>query len=101
MLFRSDESPLTESTVRKKLSLLPAGTPPGTGEEERVEVVEFGCLGVIITLTILMSTRQEPIASAVYRQNMGTTEVEESRRDRGASEIRAFPTKEYSGGGEL
>jgi hypothetical protein len=94
---------LTESTVRKKLSLLPVGTAPGTGEEERVEVeVEFGvCLGVIITLTILMSTRQEPIASAVYLQKIGITEVEESRRDRGASEIRAFPTKEYYGGGEL
>jgi hypothetical protein len=93
---------LTESTVRKKLSLQPVGTAPGTGEDERVEVVEFGvCLGVIVTLTILMSTRQDPIASAVYRQKIGTTEAEESRRDKGASEIRAFPTKEYSGGGEL
>ena len=75
---------------------------PGTGEEERVEVVEFGvCLGITTMLTILMSIRQEPIASEVYRQKMGTTEVEGSRRDRVASESRAFPTKEYSGGGEL
>jgi hypothetical protein len=36
------------------------------------------------------------MASAGYRQNIGTVE---SRRDSGASDINEFPTKEYSGGG--
>jgi hypothetical protein len=38
------------------------------------------------------------MASAVYRQNIGTVEVEESRRERGARDIKALPMKEYSDG---
>jgi len=83
--------------VKKKLSLLPEGIAPGMGEEGRVDGVDLlECLSDNITLTILMSTRHEPMASAVYRQNIGTVE---SRRDSGASDINEFPTKEYSGGG--
>jgi len=95
-----DDKPLTESMVKKKLSLLPEGIAPGMGEEGRVDGVDLlECLSDNITLTILMSTRHEPMASAVYRQNIGTVEVDESRRDSGASDINEFPTKEYSGGG--
>lgn len=86
--------------VRKKLSLLPDGIDPGIGEEDRVDAVDLlVCLSDSITLTILMSTRHEPMASAVYRQNIGTVEVEESRRDNGASDINELPMNEYSGGG--
>lgn len=73
---------------------------PGTGEEARVETAE-PCLLEGITLTILISTRHEPIASAVYLQNMGTVDVDDSLRESGASDIRALPMKEYSGGGML
>lgn len=73
----------------------------GTGEDDRVDVAEpFVYLGDSTTFTTLMSTRHEPIASAVYLQNIGTVEVDGSRRERGAREIRALPINEYSGGGE-
>jgi hypothetical protein len=95
-----DDRPLTESTVKKKLSLLPDGIDPGIGEEERVDAADLlVCLSDNITLIILMSTRHEPMASAVYRQNIGTVEVDESRRDSGASDSNELPMKEYSGGG--
>ena len=69
------------------------------GEEARVEVVEPFFDG-LTTLTTRRSTRQEPIASAVYRQKMGSVTVEDRLLDRGARDTRAFPMKEYSGGGE-
>lgn len=96
-----DESPLMESTVKKKPNLVPGGTCPGTGEEERVEEDDpFKYLAERTTFTTLMSTRHEPMASAVYRQKIGTVDVDDNLRESGASEIRAFPIKEYSGGGE-
>lgn len=52
-----------------------------------------------VMLATLMSIRQEPIASAVYRQKMGAVQVDEKRRDNGASETIAFPMKEYPDGG--
>ena len=74
---------------------------PGTGEDARVDEDDpLRCLEDKTTLTILMSTRHDPIASAVYRQKIGTVEVEDSRRDKVASDINAFPMNEYSGGGE-
>jgi hypothetical protein len=74
---------------------------PGTGEADRVGGVEpFRYFADGTTLVILMSIRHEPIASAVYRQNIGTVEFEDSRRARGVSDIKALPMKEYSGGGE-
>lgn len=95
-----EDNPLTESTVREKLTLLPGGIVPGTGEDERVEADEpLACLEDNTTFKILMSTRHDPIASAVYRQNIGTVEVDESRRERVARDIKAFPMNEYSGGG--
>lgn len=96
-----EDRPLTESMVMKNINLLPGRTVPGTGDDDRVDEVElFRCLAESTTLTIFMSTRQEPIASDVYRQKIGTVEVEDSRRARGARDIKAFPIKEYSGGGE-
>ena len=87
--------------MRKKLNLLPGGTVPGDGEDARDDGNDpLRYLEDRTTLTILMSTRHEPIASAVYRQKIGTVEVEDNRRDKVASEIKAFPMKEYSGGGE-
>jgi hypothetical protein len=60
------DKPFTASTVRKKASLLPGVTAPGTGEEDRVEVAEaVRCLLDMATLTSFMSIRHEPIASAV------------------------------------
>jgi hypothetical protein len=92
---------LTESTVKKNINLLPDRMVPGTGEADRVEGVEpFRCFTDGTTLDILMSIRHEPMASAVYRQNIGTVEVEDKRRASGASENKALPMKEYSGGGE-
>jgi hypothetical protein len=91
---------LTESTVRKKLNLLPDGIEPGIGEDGRVEAADLlACFSDKTTLTILMSIRHEPIASAVYLQKIGTVEVDESRRESGASDINELPMKEYSGGG--
>jgi hypothetical protein len=96
-----DDNPLTESTVRKKVILLPGGTVPGTGEVDRVEGLDsFAYFAGRVTLITRMSIRQDPMASAVYRQNIGTVDVEESRRERGARDISAFPMNEYSGGGE-
>ena len=90
------------STVRMKLSLLPGGTVPGEGEDARVELAEeLACLGDNTTFAIFNSTLHEPIASAVYRQKIGTMDVEESRRARGANETKALPINEYSGGGLL
>ena len=92
---------MTESTLRTKLNLLPGGTVPGTGDEDRVEVLEeLACLGDKMTLAILISMRHEPIASAVYRQKIGMTDEDDRRRDRGASGTSALPMNEYSGGGE-
>lgn len=80
--------------------MVPGGTVPGAGEDDRVDVAELLVrLEENTTFTIFISTRHEPIASAVYLQNMGTTEVDESRRDSGAIEIMALPMKEYSGEG--
>lgn len=71
------------------------------GEDALVETLDpLRLLGGGVTLAILISTLQEPMASAVYRQKMGTVEVDESRLERGASDTRAFPIKEYSGAGE-
>lgn len=92
-------SPLTVSTVRKKFNLLPGGKAPGIGEADPLECPFDGLEGRT-TLTNFISTRQEPIASAVYRQNIGTVEVQDNLRETGANEIRALPMKEYSGGGE-
>ena len=87
--------------VRKKLILLPGGTEPGAGEPDRVEGEEpFRYLDGTTTFMILMSMRQDPMASAVYRQKIGTVLVDDSLRDSGASEMRAFPMNEYSGGGD-
>ena len=97
-----DERPLTESTVRKKLSLLPEGikVTVGAGDEARVEVLEPPTrLPAWVTLTILMSTRHDPIASAVYRQNMGIVDDEDNLRDSGANDTSALPTKLKIGGG--
>jgi hypothetical protein len=62
-----DESPLIQSMVKKKLILLPGGNRDGTGELGRVEAADPDtCLEDIwITLEILRSTLQDPIASAV------------------------------------
>lgn len=62
-----DESPLIESTVKKKLILLPADNADGAGELGLVEAADPDvCFeGIWITLEILRSTLQEPIASAV------------------------------------
>lgn len=95
-----EDSPLTWSMVKKKLNLLPGGTVLGAGDDARVDGDELRYLGDKTTLTTLMSTRQEPMASEVYRQNMGTVEFDDSRRESVASEIKAFPMNEYSGGGE-
>lgn len=87
--------------VKKNINLLPDRIVPGTGEADRVEGAEpFRCFMDGTTLDIFMSIRHEPIASAVYRQNIGTVEFEDSRRPSGASDIKALPMKEYSGGGE-
>ena len=68
---------------------------PGTGDEDRVEVAEaFACFGERTTLAILTSIRQVPMASAVYLQKMGTTDDDESRRDRDARGSKALPMKE-------
>lgn len=92
---------MTESTVKKKLSLVPGGIVPEIGEEARVDADDaLAYLEDSIALTSLISTRQEPIASAVYLQKIATVEEDDNRRDSGASEIRALPMKEYSGGGE-
>lgn len=50
--------------------------------------------------TSFKSMRQEPIASAVYRQNIGAVQVEDIWRKSGARETKAFPMNEYSGAGE-
>lgn len=62
-----EDSPLTWSIVRKKLSLLPGGTVPGTGEDERVDGddCELRYFGDNTTLTTLISTRHDPMASEV------------------------------------
>lgn len=87
--------------VKKKLSFVPGGMVPGTGEEARVDADDaLAYLDASIALTSLISMRHEPIASAVYLQKMGTVDDDDSRRERGAREIRALPIKEYSGGGE-
>ncbi len=89
------------STVKKKLSLLPGGTVPGTGEDDRVEVLDaLAWRGERMTFEILISMRHEPIASEVYLQKIGTMEVDDRRRDRGARDISELPMNEYSGGGE-
>ena len=73
----------------------------GAGDEDRVDTLDPLVRRVGgVTLTILMSTRHEPIASAVYRQNIGTVEDDDIRRARGVKEIRALPMNEYSGGGD-
>jgi hypothetical protein len=99
-----DDRPLTESMARLKLSLLPGGSITGAGEDERVParvdgVDPFRYLGETTTFTTLISTRHEPIASAVYRQKMGTVLLELSLLESGARLTRAFPINEYSGGG--
>jgi len=94
-----EDKPLIESTVREKLILLPGGIAHGAGDPGRVDTGVL-CFDACRTLEILMSTRQEPIASAVYRQNIGTTDVEDSRRDRGARDRRALPMNEKCGGGD-
>jgi hypothetical protein len=90
---------LIESMVRKKVILLPDGMAHGAGDAGRVDT-GVPCFDACNTLEILMSTRHEPIASAVYRQNIGTTDVEDSLRDSGASDKRALPMNENCGGGE-
>lgn len=84
--------------------MLPGGTgriAPGAGEEARVDAAEpFKYLAGMATLTILMSTRHDPIASAVYRQKIGTVDEEERRRESGARDRSALPMKEYAGGGK-
>jgi hypothetical protein len=91
---------LTELIVRKKLSLLPNGITPGAREEGRVEAVDsVVCPVDTATLMILISIRHEPMASAVYLQNIGTVDVDENLRERGANEINALPMNEYSGKG--
>ena len=68
---------------------------PGTGDVARVEVAEaLAYLGDRTTFEILISMRHEPIASAVYLQNMGTTEEDDSLLDRDAKESNAFPMNE-------
>ena len=68
---------------------------PGTGDDDRVEVVEvLACLGERTTFAILISTRQDPIASAVYLQKIGTVDEDDSRRERGANDKRAVPMNE-------
>lgn len=94
-----EDKPLIESTVRKKLILLPGVMADRAGD---VGWVDAGapCFDACKTLEILISTRHDPIASAVYRQNIGTTDVDDIRRDRGASDKRALPMNENCGGGE-
>ena len=99
---------MTESIVNTKLTLLPTLNDlypfiigDGRGEDDLVEVPEPGCRLGGATLRIRRSIRHDPMASAVYRQNMGTIEVDDNRREIGARETSALPMKEYRGGGEL
>lgn len=97
-----EDSPLTESTVKKNEILLPVGKVPGMGDDGLVDAADPLALrfGGNTTLTTFRSTRQDPMASAVYRQKIGMVEVDDNRRDKGARETRALPIKEKSGGGE-
>jgi hypothetical protein len=96
-----DERPLTVSIVKKNPSLLPAEAALGIGDDDLVEETDPPPLrGGSSIFTILMSTRHDPIASEVYLQNIGTTDVEQSRLYIEESEIIALPMKEYSGGGQ-
>lgn len=96
-----DVSPFTESTVRKNPSFVPGGIDPGAGEDDLVEEAEpLAYLEDNVMLTTFTSTRQEPMASAVYLQKIGTVDVLDNFLYKGARDMRAFPMKEYSGGGE-
>ena len=99
---------MTESIVNTKFILLPTlndllpfSPGDGRGEDDLVEAPEPGCRLGGVTLRIRRSIRHDPIASAVYRQNMGTVEVDDNRRETGDKETRALPINEYIGGGEL
>lgn len=73
----------------------------GTGEDDRLWTADPpGDLTGGSTFCTLMSTLHDPIASAVYRQKIGSVAVVDSFLERQASETRAFPMKEYSGGGD-
>ena len=90
--------------MTEKLNLLPGGirgTVPGAGEDDRVEAADpFRNLGGKTTLRTFMSMRHDPMASAVYRQKIGTVDEEGSRRDRETREMSALPMNEYEGGGK-
>jgi hypothetical protein len=90
--------------VRKKLSFVPECmilVLLSTGDEALVEADDaIAYFAGGITLTSLISTRHDPIASAVYLQKMGTVDTDESFLESGASEISALPMNENSGGGE-
>jgi hypothetical protein len=95
-----DPNPFTWSTLTTKLTLLPGCKAVPIGEDALVEVVDpLDFLTGTVTFATLTSTRHDPIASEVYRQNMGTVEVAESLLESGANEINAFPIKEYAGAG--
>jgi hypothetical protein len=92
---------LTESIVSTKLILLPTanglfpfGVEDGKGEDDLVEAAEPACRFGGAMLRIRRSIRHDPIASAVYRQNIGTIEVNDNRRETGAKETKALPMKE-------
>ena len=84
-----------------KLTLHPGWRFPLIGDDARVEAADpLPRFGGMVTTPTLISTRQDPIASEVYRQKIGTVEVADNRLDNGAREMRAFPINEYSGGGD-
>lgn len=88
------ERPFTESTIRAKESLLPTGNALGSCGEGLGDAAPFVYLVGKTTLTTFTSIRHEPMASAVYLQKIGATQVDDMPRDSGANDMVALPIKE-------
>lgn len=86
---------------KTKVTLLPETRASGSGDEGLAEVTDPVAWRVGgVTVVMRISMRQDPMASAVYREKIGTTKVDGSRRHSGARDMRAFPIKLYVGVGE-